>query len=174
MSFHPQLSLQGIKEALSWGILLPPSRSCNSFYGVLIYGSYTLVTGRMVQLWGETAQKLLYSLCCPNQWQLCALLMLRVSGWCPTNCCSSGLSDNNNNNLIISEGIQCSRKELAECEDPHFLIQEEYSVDAAQSWCHWRFALQCGDLAMTSASEPFNAARVLQSSDHASKNLGHS
>lgn len=58
------------------------------------YGTYTLVIGRMVQLWGEIAQKFLYSLCCPNQRQLWALLMLWVAGWYPTNCCSSDLSDN--------------------------------------------------------------------------------
>ncbi|RMC12895.1 hypothetical protein DUI87_10420 [Hirundo rustica rustica] len=74
--------------------------------------------------------------------------------------------------LRLEAGIQWSRKELAECKDPHFLIQKECGADAAQSWCRWRFILQCGDLAMTSALEPFSAASVVQSSDRASQNLG--
>lgn len=91
---YPSYLSKASQKHFSWCVFLPPSRSWNHFNGVLIYGTYTLVIGRMVQLWGKTAQKFLYSLCCPNQRQLWALLMLWVAGWYPTNCCSSDLSDN--------------------------------------------------------------------------------
>lgn len=42
--FSPSCPLQGISEVLFWGILQPPSRSWNSFYGVLI--AYTTVQKR--------------------------------------------------------------------------------------------------------------------------------
>lgn len=93
--------------------------------------------------------------------------MLWVAGWCPTNCCSSGLSDN-----IWRNSVQ--QKKAGRVQGSTLLIPEECSADAAQSWCHWRFALQCGDLAITSALEPFSAARVVQSSDCANQNLGQS
>lgn len=131
----------------------------NSFYGVLIYGSHTLVIGGMVQLWGRLHKN--YSLCCPNHEHLWALLMLWVAGWCPAaQAC-----------LITFAGIQCSRKELAECK-----IHTSSSKRNAVQMLHSHGA--AGDLLSSVETlqwhQPFSAARVVQSSDHASQNLGQS
>lgn len=90
-----------ISEVLFWDMLLPPSRSWNSFYGVLIAYS-TVQKGWILhydhRLDGtalgrdhiiETSNSVL-----PQPVIAAHFAALWVAGWCPINCCSPGLADN--------------------------------------------------------------------------------